>query len=640
MISNKKLYIPIIFLKYLVLFQYFPILESERYTSFFELCISLSSCLNPYSEILNLDNGFLTFPYGNFMYFVLLPFFLIGSSLGISFVILSYLFFEILLIFFLNKTYQVDNNQLIFIVILNPFLIYSSSFLGQLDFIPLTYLILAIYYLKEKKKYISIFFIVLAFSSKIIFVILLPVFLIYFFKIEETLLENSKTILFIFFSTLLMNFQFFTQNYYSETVLFGINEGYNALNNSPGLFNNNFLIVAVFLSFIIFVYWVNIHRFDFYSISIFSSFLTIPLFITNPDNLGWFLWSFLSVFIIYYSYNIIIKIFILLFLSSIVFFNVINFEFSEITRFTIILGCIFFIYFGYQLIINNQYFKIKSNPIIIALAGDSAVGKTTLSKTLNLFFGMKFVDNIELDSFHLHERSSPIWKEYTHLNPQMNNLQEYKNTILNLMKGKKLLVKNYNHLNGKFDSESSKQINNFLIIEGLHSMYFTDLVNKFDLNVYLDLKESIKQESKLERDLARGKSKEEIIEQIKQRKNDYESFIKPQIKNADLYIKTLNRDSEKITFELRFGSSYFDEFKSEIIEFLPIEIRNLDSDFEHSKFEITIQKDNIKRLHSLLIKKIKNLQSQNYIEAELEDEVLIKMGIVLYLLEKKVSEKI
>ena len=212
-----------------------------------------------------------------------------------------------------NKTYQVDNNQLIFIVILNPFLIYSSSILGQLDFIPLTYLILAIYYLKEKKKYISIFFVILAFSSKIIFVILLPVFLFYFLKIEETLLENSKTILFIFFSTLLMNFQFFTQNYYSETVLFGINEGYNALNNSPGLFNNNFLIIAVFLSFIIFVYWVNIHRFDFYSISIFSSFLTIPLFMTNPENLGWFLWSFLSVFIIYYSYNIFVKIFILLF---------------------------------------------------------------------------------------------------------------------------------------------------------------------------------------------------------------------------------------------------------------------------------------------------------------------------------------
>ena len=160
---------------------------------------------------------------------------------------------------------------------MNPFLIYSSSFLGQLDFIPLTYLILAIYYLKEKKKYISIFFIVLAFSSKIIFVILLPVFLIYFFKIEETLLENSKTILFIFFSTLLMNFQFFTQNYYSETVLFGINEGYNALNNSGGLLLT-FLIIAVFLSFIIFVYWVNIHRFDFILFQFFQFFDNTPIY--------------------------------------------------------------------------------------------------------------------------------------------------------------------------------------------------------------------------------------------------------------------------------------------------------------------------------------------------------------------------
>ena len=108
----------------------------------------------------------------------------------------------------------------------------------------------------------------------------------------------------------------------------------------------------------------------------------------------------------------------------------------------------------------------------------------------------------------------------------MNNLQEYKNTILNLMK-EKLVVKNYNHLNGKFDSESSKQINS-VILEGLHSLYFTDLVNKFDLK-YLDLEESIRR-IKIRRDQFRGKSKEEITEQIKQRKNDYESFIKYKLK--------------------------------------------------------------------------------------------------------------
>ena len=96
--------------------------------------------------------------------------------------------------------------------------------------------------------------------------------------------------------------------------------------------------------------------------------------------------------------------------------------------------------------------------MIISLTGDSAVGKTTLTKMLNKFLGGKFVDNIELDSFHLHERSSSAWKNKTHLNPEMNNLQEYKNTILKLLKGENSLVKNYNHLTGKFDTETQKQI--------------------------------------------------------------------------------------------------------------------------------------------------------------------------------------
>ena len=43
----------------------------------------------------------------------------------------------------------------------------------------------------------------------------------------------------------------------------------------------------------------------------------------------------------------------------------------------------------------------------------------------------------------------------------MNDLNEYKSTILKLLKGENLMVKNYNHLTGKFDTESMKQIKNF-----------------------------------------------------------------------------------------------------------------------------------------------------------------------------------
>ena len=35
--------------------------------------------------------------------------------------------------------------------------------------------------------------------------------------------------------------------------------------------------------------------------------------------------------------------------------------------------------------------------------------------------------------------------------------------FLKLLKGENLMVKNYNHLTGKFDTESMKQIKNFLL---------------------------------------------------------------------------------------------------------------------------------------------------------------------------------
>ena len=65
----------------------------------------------------------------------------------------------------------------------------------------------------------------------------------------------------------------------------------------------------------------------------------------------------------------------------------------------------------------------------------------------------------------------------------MNNLLEYKKTILSLINGETQIVQNYNHLTEKFDT-NKKRIKDFLIIEGLHSQYFKDLNKRFDLNVF------------------------------------------------------------------------------------------------------------------------------------------------------------
>ncbi len=211
-----------------------------------------------------------------------------------------------------------------------------------------------------------------------------------------------------------------------------------------------------------------------------------------------------------------------------------------------------------------------------------------MTTLLNTFFGEKFVDNVELDSFHLHERSSSEWENNTHLNPEMNDLNEYKSTILKLLKGENLMVKNYNHLTGKFDTESMKQIKNFLVIEGLHSLYFSELSKKYDLNIYLDLEESIKVNAKLVRDLERGKTKDNILKEIEKRKSDYLKHIQPQSKFADLYIKTLIRSDGEVLLEVSFKNDYFNEFTSLIRSINGVSLENEKYEYGVVKFEIKI----------------------------------------------------
>lgn len=650
MIGKKNIFFIILFVKFTILFNYFPNLEIERYNQFFEQCSSLRSCLNPYEGILSLDKQFLTFPYSNLMYFILLPFYLIGNYLGLSYVNLAYLLFEVLLVSLLGKIYQIKKTNFIFILILNPLLIYSVSFLGQLDFIPLTLFLYSLYFLKIKKKYYSILFIILAISSKIIFLILLPPILLYFLKLDENSKHLINTLTFTISLSFLFNIQLFFDKNYLDTVLYGINEGYAALNSSSNLLNNNFLFIAIFLGLIMFIFWKNIHRLDFSSVSLFVGFMTIPLFMTNIDNLGWFLWSYPLLVVVYFSYPPYIKLFLYSFLIILVaidygkIFTLKNPQFRDIPSFVILSGCMFLIYYAYQVLINNKYYQIKSSPIIISITGDSAVGKTTLSKSLNSFFGPKFVDTIELDSFHLYERSNIAWDKNTHLNPSMNDLNRYKETIMKLLQGENSMVKNYNHLTGEFDSESKKQIKNFLVIEGLHSLHFNDLTEKYDLNVYLELENKLKFETKLSRDKLRGRKKEDIEKQIYKRKSDYEEYIKPQADLADLYIITKSRDHKMYILEICFKFEYFEDFKDLVSCMSGVNL--FDEVVENKKiyFNIGIDSNATLQFYKILTSKVDNLGSlafkpEDYTEEE-NNELLSKLGVVLFMLEKKISEKI
>jgi uridine kinase len=646
MLKNKKYLFLIIFIKFTLLVNFSPRLEVSRYSEFFNQCTNMQTCLNPYNGITDLELSFLSFPYSSLMYFIVLPFYFIANIFQISFVNLTYFVFELLLINVLKRAFGLNSQTVLAILILNPILIYSAGILGQLDFIPLTLFLYSLFEIKIKNKYKSLFFLILSLSSKIIFIVLLPIVLFYFIKYDQNKKEILKTYIFTISIMVLLNSQLFIDQIYQQTVLYGINRGFDVIQGTENIFTNTIFLIGLIYFFTLFMYWKNIHRLDFIGVCIFTGFITLPLYITNLSNIGWLLWSYPSFVILFHSFGYKIKFFINLFFILSVTADYgnnhidISVQYLKMLNFLIYLSGIIIFYYLIELIKENKFFKIKSSAVIIAISGDSAVGKSTLTESLKQYLGIKFVNSIELDSFHKYERDNPVWKKKTHLNPDMNNLIEFKNIILNLINGKTEIVRNYNHLTGKFDSEQKQSIKNYLILEGLHSLYFQDLNKKYNLNIFLDLDKELKAKTKINRDKDRGKTKELVLEEISKRRQDFMKYILPQKNYADLYIKTLERGTEYQVLEVALKSDYFYALEEIIGRTSDVEIMvNKHESYENILFSLKFTKKSSTEIFSKLTYEIKNLKDKyfNFESETMSSEQIVKLGIVLFMLNEKIK---
>lgn len=63
----------------------------------------------------------------------------------------------------------------------------------------------------------------------------------------------------------------------------------------------------------------------------------------------------------------------------------------------------------------NDYYRLGNKPLVLGIAGDSGVGKSTFSKGLATVFGGQSLAEVSGDDYHNWERSSPMWRTLTHL---------------------------------------------------------------------------------------------------------------------------------------------------------------------------------------------------------------------------------
>ncbi len=180
---------------------------------------------------------------------------------------------------------------------------------------------------------------------------------------------------------------------------------------------------------------------------------------------------------------------------------------------------------------------MSNRPIILGIVGDSAAGKTTLTKGIAQVLGEDNVTVICTDDYHRYDRTQRAELGITALHPDCNYLDIMQQHLSLLRTGQPILKPVYSHKTGTFEPPQYIKPNKFVVVEGLLGYSTRGARDAYDVKVYLAPPEPLRADWKVKRDTAkRGYSKEQVLAELAKREPDSEEFIRPQRQWADVVV--------------------------------------------------------------------------------------------------------
>jgi len=181
------------------------------------------------------------------------------------------------------------------------------------------------------------------------------------------------------------------------------------------------------------------------------------------------------------------------------------------------------------------------NPLFIGIGGGTSSGKTYLSELLIKEFGAEKITRIELDSYYI-DQPQKSFLERQSLNfdhPESIDIKLLKKHLERLSQKKKINIPKYDfstHSRLKKTNEISPK--KIIIIEGILTLYFSEISKFLKLKVFLDVDADIRLIRRLKRDIKeRGRDLDSVIEQyLHSVRPMHNKFIEPSKKSADLII--------------------------------------------------------------------------------------------------------
>jgi phosphoribulokinase len=178
-----------------------------------------------------------------------------------------------------------------------------------------------------------------------------------------------------------------------------------------------------------------------------------------------------------------------------------------------------------------------TRPIILGVVGDSAAGKTTITRGLVRSLGEQHVTHIAADDYHKYDRKQRAARGITPLHPDCNYIDIMEQDLAQVLAGRSILKPVYQHMDGTFGAPVYVTPRQFTVVEGLLGYHTEKLRECFDVRVYLAPPEELRRQWKVRRDCTRrGYTTDQVLDELDRREPDSVSFIRPQQRWADIVV--------------------------------------------------------------------------------------------------------
>lgn len=479
------------------------------------------------------------------------------------------LIFDVFGLFGLFVLFPKKKRDIVILFFMSPIITYATYMHGQLDIIPIVFLIWSTVFLlvrferipRRSALLISAFIFALATMSKSSVLAVLPLFLIYVFK------KYGWKVITAYFLVWLITCiacivpfitPSFIQNVFlnnEQNVLFKVSISYGAVSVLVPLFALVFLYAYTY-------YQVFLTRNLFLVLNGVTFSIFLILITAMP---GWYVWivPYLTIFFvsnkykrilnstIYFILNFLYLLYFIVFfrpvnqLNPLYFLNIpvtplVSNELAADVVFTLLIATFVFVIFLMirQGVSQGGIQTYNTNAFVIGIGGDSGSGKTEMSKLLSKTLGDYQILHIEGDGDHKWERNEDKWSKFTHLDPSANFLYRQALDIQKLKHGSSARRVEYDHSSGTFTPHFRITPKKFIVFSGLHVFFLPKLRNEFDLRIYLDTDETLRRYWKIARDVGeRGYNFERIMHQIEFRMRDAKKYIYPQKEFSNLVIR-------------------------------------------------------------------------------------------------------